>query len=117
MIPSQPERVIRPSTFIMAGLLATGHHISLTILAIANIFRCMLVLSTSRDPSFCDEVIPFYYIHGWAHLYWVGFYSSVMSQKMREELPLLVDIAGAKAIALFPKLARENFRSSTRFLR
>lgn len=106
MILSQPERIIRTSTFIMAGLLATGKQVSFIIPMIANIFRCMRVLSTSRDPSFCDEVVPFHYIHGWAHLYWTGLYSPVMSLKMRKKLHLLADIARAKAIPLFPDLAR-----------
>jgi hypothetical protein len=67
VIPSQPLGMIRPDTFVMASMLARGQTLSLAIPALANIFRCLRILSTSSDPSYCDEVIPFHFLGGWAH--------------------------------------------------
>lgn len=56
----------------------------------------MRVISTSCDPSFCDEVVPYHYLFGWAHMYWAGLYTPVMDDKLLHRLPVLVEIAGVR---------------------
>jgi hypothetical protein len=109
--------MIRPDTFVMASMLARGQTLSLAIPALANIFRCLRILSTSSDPSYCDEVIPFHFLGGWAHSYWPGLYAPVMDHHMRRHLPLLAEIAGAVSSPLPAWLARQYFRCSVRHLR
>ena len=117
VVPGQPLGMIRPDTFVMASMLARGQMISLAIPALANVFRCLRILSTSSDPSYCDEVIPFHFLGGWAHLYWPGLYAPAMDHHMRRHLPLLAEIAGAVSSPLPAWLARQYFRSSIRHLR
>ncbi|KAF3330070.1 Plant mobile domain-containing protein [Carex littledalei] len=117
VIPSQPAGVIRPDCFIMANNLARGEAVSLAIPALANVFRCMRILSTSKDPSHCDEVVPFHFLMGWAHIYWPGLYTPSMSERMRADLPLLAGIAGVRHTPLTPRLARDYFSRSRGFLR
>lgn len=117
VIPSQPVGIIRPDTFVMASQLARGKLVSLAIPALANLFRSMRVISTSRDPSFCDEVVPYHYLLGWAHMYWVGLYVPVMDDSLLHHLPTLAQIAGARASHVPSWRARKYFRQGESFLR
>jgi hypothetical protein len=117
VIPSRPEGIIRPDTFIVASRLARGDLISLTIPALANLFKCMRVISTSRDPSFCDEVIPYHYLFGWVHMYWAGLYSPIVGDTLLSVLPTLIEIAGARAIRIPERQARALLRHSGGYLR
>lgn len=117
VVSSQPVGIIRPDTFVMASRLARGNLISLTIPVLANLFKSMRVVSTSCDPSFCIEVVPYHYLLGSAHMYWAGLYTPAMGSDMLHRLPLLAQIAGAKAVSVPPWKARKYFRQGEGFLR
>lgn len=117
VVPCQPKGLIRPDTFIMANMLARGQRVSLAIPAIANIFRCMRILSTSLDPSYCNEVIPFHYLCRWAHMYWSGLYAPLMDERLLRVLPVLAEIAGVVPNFLYDATARRYFCFSSAYLR
>lgn len=101
----------------MASRLARGELVSLTIPALANLFKSMRVISTFCDPSFCDEVVPYHYLLGWAHMYWAGLYVPTMDDSLLHHLPTLAQIAGARASRVPSWRARMYFRQGESFLR
>jgi Plant mobile domain len=95
VLPSQRIGKIRPSTFIMANLMARGKRISLAILALANIYQTLRIFCTFIDPTYCSTVFPWHFIYGWLNIYWSGVCSPALPKALRKGLPLMADIASA----------------------
>jgi hypothetical protein len=116
-LPSSPAYTIRPSVFVMASLIARGDRISLAVPVLANIYRCLRGLTSSRSPSQCQELIPWHLISRWLHLHWSGSYDPSMAVALRDRLPLLSDLAGVQLASLTPEVARYRFFRSRDHLR
>ncbi|KAL2944067.1 hypothetical protein RDABS01_032414, partial [Bienertia sinuspersici] len=64
------ERLIRPSTFEMATLMARGQTFSLAIPVLASIYRGLNVISRSSKPAYSGASFPTHYVYGWlAHYF------------------------------------------------
>jgi Plant mobile domain len=110
LIPSTPAFTIRRSVFVMASRIAKGHRVSLAVPVLANIYRSLRGLVTSRDPSGCREMIPHHFICGWLHMHFAGLYQpAALSESMMSELPLLASIAGTTATSFSGVGARHIF--------
>jgi Plant mobile domain len=109
LLPSSPAYTIRPSVFVMASQIARGDRISLAVSVLANIYRCLRGLTSSRSPSQCQELIPWHLISGWLHMHWSGSYDPSMAIALRDRLPLLSDLAGVQPTSLTPEAARYRF--------
>jgi hypothetical protein len=94
LLPSSGARTIRPSVFVMASRIAWGERVSLVVPVLANIYRSLRGLTSSRDPSRCRELVPWHFISGWLHMYWSGVYHPSISSDLRASLPILGDLAG-----------------------
>lgn len=46
-----PSEDIRPEVFVVANSMARGHRISLAVPALANIYKSLRMISTSKDPG------------------------------------------------------------------
>jgi Plant mobile domain len=118
LIPSTPAFVIRPSVFVMASRIARGQRVSLAVPVLANIYRSLRGLVTSRDPSRCREWIPQHFICGWLHMHFTGLYpSAALSEPMIADLPLLAHIAGTIATSFTAVAARSIFYRCSEHLR
>ena len=101
----------------MANRLAKGEKISLAVPVLANLFKCLRVLTSCRDPSYCGESIPFHFLSAWFHYHWSGLYTPVMEMEMRRGLPLMAEVAGAAPFVLDAVGARSRFFQSSLHLR
>jgi hypothetical protein len=116
VVPSKPAGLIRPDTFVMANMMTRGQTVSLPIPALANLFKCMRLVSTFFDPSFCDDVFPFHFLFGWANSHWPSLYSPTIDHRILYDLPTLAKIAGATPCFIPEKLARMYFWYSKEYL-
>jgi hypothetical protein len=117
LLPSSGARTIRPSVFVMASQIARGERVSLAVPVLANIYRSLRGLTSSRDPSRCRELVPWHFISGWLHMYWSGLYHPSLSSDLRAHLPILGDLAGTEPASLTPEDARFRFYRSHDHLR
>jgi hypothetical protein len=117
MLPNSPVYTIWPSMFVMASLIAHGDRISLVVPVLANIYRALHVLTSSRSPSHCQELIIWHLISGWLHMHWSGSYDPRMAITLRDHLPLLSDLAGVQPALLTSEAARYRFFRSRYHLR
>jgi Plant mobile domain len=108
---------IRPSVFVMTSRIARGDRVSLVVPVLANIYRSLRGLTSSRDPSRCRELVPWHFISGWLHMYWSGVYHPSLSSDLRTSLPILGDLAGTEPAFLTPEDARFRFYRSHDHLR
>ncbi|KAL2943450.1 Tropomyosin [Bienertia sinuspersici] len=70
VLPENDERLIRPSTFEMATLMARGQTFSLAIPVLASIYRELNVISRSSKPAYSGASFPTHYVYGWlAHYF------------------------------------------------
>ncbi|KAL2894557.1 Serine/threonine-protein phosphatase 7 long form-like protein [Bienertia sinuspersici] len=70
VLPENNERLIRPSTFEMATLMAWGQTFSLTIPFLASIYRGLNVILRSSKPAYSGASFPTHYVYGWlAHYF------------------------------------------------
>jgi Plant mobile domain len=114
LLPSSGARTIRPSVFVMASQIARGERVSLDVPVLANIYRSLRGLTSSRDPSRCRELVPWHFISGWLHMYWSSLYHPSLSSDLRAHLPILGDLAGTEPASLTPEDARFRFYCSVR---
>jgi Plant mobile domain len=117
LLPSSPAYTIRPSVFVMASLIARGNRTSLAVPVLANIYRGIRGLVSSRSPSRCRELIPWHLVSGWLHMHWSGSYDPGMAASLRDHLPLLSDLARVQPTSLTPTDARYRFYRSRDHLR
>jgi Plant mobile domain len=117
ILPSSSAYHLRPSVFVMASMIARGERVSLAVPVLANIYRGLRGLTSSRRPSHCRELIPWHLVSGWLHMHWSGLYHPLMARDMREELPILGDLAGVQPTAMSPENARHLFHRSRDHLR
>jgi hypothetical protein len=102
LLPSSPAYTIRPSVFVMTSLIARGNMTSLAVPVLANIYRGLRGLVSSRSPSRCREMIPWHLVSGWLHMHWSGSYDPGMAASLRDHLSLLSDLAGVQPTSLTP---------------
>lgn len=76
----------------------------------------MRVVSTSFDPSFCDEVFPFHFLFEWTNSHWPSLYSPTIDHRILYDLPTLAKIAGVAPCFIPEELARMYFRYSKEYL-
>ncbi|KAI0497648.1 hypothetical protein KFK09_020881 [Dendrobium nobile] len=74
VFPSQ-NRVFRPSTLLMASLIATGRRVSLAPAVLAQIYRSLGKICTTYGSGQCSVEIPWHYLHGWMHIHVAGAFS------------------------------------------
>jgi len=118
LLPTAPIYTIRPSAFVMASRMARGQRVSLVVPVLANIYRGLRGLVSSRDPSSCRELIPYHFIAGWIHMHFLGLYRpAALPESMRLTLPLLAEIAGTTATIHHPEGARFRFYDCKKHLR
>jgi Plant mobile domain len=109
LLPSSGARTIRPSIFVVASQIARGEIVSLVVPVLANIYRSLWGLTSSRDPSRCRELEPWNFVSGWLHMHWSGMYHPSLSSDLRASLPILSDLAGTEPTSLTPEDARFRF--------
>jgi hypothetical protein len=68
----------------MASQIARGERVSLAVPVLANIYRSLRGLTSSRDPSRCRELVPWHFISGWLHMYWSGLYHPSLSSEIKK---------------------------------
>jgi Plant mobile domain len=117
LLPSSGARTIRPSVFVMASQIARGERVSLAVPVLANIYRSLRGLTSSRDPSRCRELVPWHFISGWLHMHWSSVYHPSLSSDLRASLPILGDLAGIEPASLTPEDTRFRFYHSHDHLR
>jgi len=117
VLPSQELGKIRPSTFVMANLMARGQRVSLAVPTLANVYKTLRSLCTSSDPSFSKVVIPWHFVSAWLHMHWVGLYLPVLPESLRMALPIMADIAGAMPKQFRPNEARTCFNNVEKHFR
>ncbi|KAL0911943.1 hypothetical protein M5K25_017881 [Dendrobium thyrsiflorum] len=64
IFPDQ-SRVLRPSTLLMAGVIATGRRVSLAPAVLARIYRGFGQIVASYGRRQCTVEVPWHYVHGW----------------------------------------------------
>jgi hypothetical protein len=101
----------------MASLITRGDRISLAVLVLANIYRGLRGLVSSRSPSRCRELISWHLVSGWLHMHWLGSYDPSMAVPLRDHLSLLSDLAGVQPTSLTPTDARYKYYRSRDHLR
>jgi hypothetical protein len=101
----------------MTSRIARGERASLAVPVLANVYRSLRGLTSSRDPSRCRELVPWHFISGWRHMYWSGVYHPSLSSDLRASLPILGDLAGTEPTSLTPEDARFRFYRSHDHLR
>jgi Plant mobile domain len=112
LLPSSSARTIRPTVFVMASLIARGERVSLVVPVLTNIYRSLRGLASSRRPSHCRELVPWHLISGWLHMHWSGIYNPILDLRLRQELPLLAELAGVQPAAITAVDARFRFYRS-----
>jgi Plant mobile domain len=117
LLPSSGARTIRPSVFVMASQIARGERVSLAVPVLANIYRILRGLTSSRDPSRFRELVPWHFISGWLHMHWSSMYHPSLSSDLRVSLPILGDLAGIEPASLTLEDARFGFYRSHDHLR
>lgn len=79
--------------------------------ALANIYKSLRKISTSKDPGSYTGCVPCHFINGWLNMYWPGLYIPAASEVFRGRLPHLIEIAGASYSAfdlMMPKSKMKN---------
>jgi hypothetical protein len=117
LLPSSGARTIRPSIFVMMSRIARSERVSLVVPVLANIYRSLQGLTSSRDPSHCRELVPWHFVSGWLHMHWFGVYHLSLSSYLRASLPILSDLAGTESVFLTPEDAHFRFYYSRDHLR
>ncbi|KAK6126743.1 hypothetical protein DH2020_039514 [Rehmannia glutinosa] len=70
VLPNDDINMIRPSTFKMAGSMASGRTIGLAIPILASIYKGLNKIAGSSRPSRVCSTFPFHFVHGWlAHYF------------------------------------------------
>jgi Plant mobile domain len=117
LLPSSGDRTIRLSVFVMASQIARGERVSLAVPILANIYRSLWGLTSSRGPSHFRELVPWHFISGWLQMHWSSVYHPSLSSDLRASLPILGDLAGTEPASLTPEDARFRFYHSHDHLR
>ncbi|KDP33400.1 hypothetical protein JCGZ_12856 [Jatropha curcas] len=65
VLPHDPVNLIRPSTFKIASIIASGEIFSLAIPILASIYRGLQVISTATTLNRCEVPLPFHYVYAW----------------------------------------------------
>ncbi|KAI0489452.1 hypothetical protein KFK09_029295 [Dendrobium nobile] len=74
VFPSQ-SRVFRPSTLLMASLIASGRRVSLAPAILAQIYHNLGQICTTYGSGQYSVEIPWHYLHGWMHIHVAGAFS------------------------------------------
>ncbi|KAL0920019.1 hypothetical protein M5K25_009120 [Dendrobium thyrsiflorum] len=74
VFPDQ-SRVLRPSTLLMASVIATGRWVSLAPAVLARIYRGFGQIFSSYGRRQHTVEVPWHYVHGWVHMHVAGAFS------------------------------------------
>ncbi|KAK6146337.1 hypothetical protein DH2020_020206 [Rehmannia glutinosa] len=70
VLPNDDINMIRPSTFKMAGIMASGRTVGLAVPVLASIYKGLNKIVGSSRPSRVCSTFPVHFIHGWlAHYF------------------------------------------------
>ncbi|KAL2923566.1 Pectate lyase 1 [Bienertia sinuspersici] len=69
VLPENEDRLIRPGTFKVAVLMASGETFSLAIPILASIYQWLNVISRSLNPSYSGAYFPVHYLYVWLAQY------------------------------------------------
>ncbi|KAL2933916.1 GATA transcription factor 14 [Bienertia sinuspersici] len=97
VLPENDERLIRPSTFEIATLMAQGQTFSLAIPVLASIYRGLNIISRSPKPAYSGASFPTHYVYGWlAH-----YFNTNYVVDLPPAGPLMVIFSGAQGAKCF----------------
>ncbi|KAL0915257.1 hypothetical protein M5K25_015660 [Dendrobium thyrsiflorum] len=74
VFPDQ-SRVLRPSTLLMASVIATGRRVSLAPAVLARIYRGFGQIVASYGRRQRTVEVSWHYVHGWVHMHVAGAFS------------------------------------------
>ncbi|KAI0531453.1 hypothetical protein KFK09_001008 [Dendrobium nobile] len=96
VFPSQ-DRSFRPSTLLMASLIASGRQVSLAPAVLAHIYYGFGQISASYGRRQRMVEVPWHYVHGWVHMHVEGAFSCAESPGYYSDnfFPLLIQLARA----------------------
>ncbi|KAK6144781.1 hypothetical protein DH2020_021601 [Rehmannia glutinosa] len=70
VLPNDDINMIRPNTFKMAGIMASGRTVGLAVPVLASIYKGLNKIAGSSRPSRVCSTFPVHFIHGWlAHYF------------------------------------------------
>ncbi|XP_057248944.1 uncharacterized protein LOC130590498 [Beta vulgaris subsp. vulgaris] len=69
VLPDSEERLIRPSTFEIAVLMACGHTFSLAVPVLSSIYRGLNAIASAPKPAYSKTFFPAHYLYGWLAYY------------------------------------------------
>ncbi|KAJ8445647.1 LOW QUALITY PROTEIN: hypothetical protein Cgig2_009048 [Carnegiea gigantea] len=110
ILPHDTE-VIRPETFVMATLMASGQRVSLTPTVLGNIYHGLGDASSNPEyPSKANIIFPIHYVIGWLAELFPCLYRRHPDSDCPDDFPTLVCYAGLLGIKLSLPQARHIFR-------
>ncbi|KAL0427482.1 UNVERIFIED_CONTAM: hypothetical protein Slati_2923000 [Sesamum latifolium] len=84
---------IRPSTFKMASMMASGRRVSLAIPVLASIYEDLNTIATSSRPTHTSPSFPVHFVYAWLASYfkthypvWQGLYGPKMTRFLVKEV-------------------------------
>ncbi|KAL0361065.1 UNVERIFIED_CONTAM: hypothetical protein Sradi_3791000 [Sesamum radiatum] len=87
VLPSKDVNSIRPSTFKMVSIMASGRQVSLAIPVLASIYESLNTIATSSRPASTSPSFPVHFVYAWLasyfnthYLVWQGFCGPKMTR-------------------------------------
>ncbi|KAL0404344.1 UNVERIFIED_CONTAM: hypothetical protein Sradi_2075200 [Sesamum radiatum] len=110
VLPGKNVNSIRPSTFKMASIMASGRRVSLAIPILASIYEGLNTIATSSRPARISPSFPIHFIYAWLASYFKTHYpiwQGLHGPKMRK-------FSGKEGAKYYdPQEARKQIRSSS----
>ncbi|KAK4382514.1 hypothetical protein Sango_2727700 [Sesamum angolense] len=75
VFPSKDVNSIRPSTFMMASLMANGRRVNLAIPVLGSIYEGLDTIATSPKPAGTSHSFPIHFVYAWLVCYFKTHYS------------------------------------------
>ncbi|KAH0656187.1 hypothetical protein KY285_031069 [Solanum tuberosum] len=99
VFPSEEENFIRPETFKIASLMASGKRVSLAVPVLASIYHGLNKISNSSQLDHIRVCFPIHYVYGWLAYYLKTHYPLTSGPS----LPRMVVYSGEGAAKYFDK--------------
>ncbi|KAL0444422.1 UNVERIFIED_CONTAM: hypothetical protein Slati_2164900 [Sesamum latifolium] len=74
ILPGKDVNSIRPSTFKMASMMASGQRVSLVILVLMSIYECLNTIATSSRSARTSPYFPIHFVYAWLASYFKTHY-------------------------------------------
>ncbi|KAL0395045.1 UNVERIFIED_CONTAM: hypothetical protein Slati_4470700 [Sesamum latifolium] len=74
LLPDKDVNSIRPSTFKMASMMASGRRVSLAIPVLASIYEGLNIIATSSRPTRTSHSFPVHFVYAWLASYFKTHY-------------------------------------------